>query len=152
MASFSIRRGEIGDLAEITAVFRAASLSNAGDREHLLAHPEVLVFPDASLRAGFTTVATEAGRIVGFATAVPEGGVWELEDLFVEPSRMRHGVGTALMREMLSRIRAEGGDRIDVTANPHADAFYRHMGFVDAGSAVTDFGTAPRMTLRVSTA
>jgi predicted GNAT superfamily acetyltransferase len=38
--------------------------------------------------------------------------------------------------------------RIEVTANPHADAFYRSVGFVDVGETETEFGPAARMELR----
>jgi len=38
---------------------------------------------------------------------------------------------------------------IEVTANPHAMAFYRSVGFVDDGVAETQFGPAPRMRLSV---
>ena len=36
-----------------------------------------------------------------------------------------------------------------MTANPHAMAFYRSVGFVDDGVAETRFGPAPRMRLSV---
>ena len=39
---------------------------------------------------------------------------------------------------------------IEVTANPHAMAFYRSVGFVDDGVAQTRFGPAPRMWLSVA--
>jgi len=38
----------------------------------------------------------------------------------------------------------------EVTANPHALAFYRAVGFIDCGVAETDFGTASRMVLMLS--
>ena len=38
-----VRAAEAGDLGALQRVFRRASLHNAGDREVLLAHPEVLV-------------------------------------------------------------------------------------------------------------
>jgi hypothetical protein len=37
--------------------------------------------------------------------------------------------------------------RIEVTANPHAMAFYERAGFVPDGTAETRFGAAPRMRL-----
>ena len=38
-----IRLGTSADLAAATSVYRRASLSNAGDRDNLLAHPEYLI-------------------------------------------------------------------------------------------------------------
>ena len=41
-----IRLGTPADLAAAADVYRRASLSNAGDRDNLLAHPEYLVQRD----------------------------------------------------------------------------------------------------------
>jgi hypothetical protein len=65
-------------------VFRRASLSNAGDRATLLAHPEHLILGPDGLAERRTLVADENGSVVGFATWTDADGVFELEDLFVE--------------------------------------------------------------------
>jgi GNAT superfamily N-acetyltransferase len=131
-------------------VFRRASLSNAGDRGLLLANPEVLVWPGDSLGDGRTRVAVdEDGVIAGFATALPIYGALELEDLFVEPGRMRQGIARRLVEDVLDRARALSVASVQVTANPHAMAFYTAVGFVPDGTAETRFGPAPRMRLDV---
>jgi hypothetical protein len=43
--------------------------------------------------------------------------------------------------------RRDGIARISVTANPHADAFYRRVGFVHAHDTQTEFGPGLRMEL-----
>jgi GNAT superfamily N-acetyltransferase len=141
-----IRRADPADLDAIREIFRAASLSNEGDRAALLAHPEVLEFLDGAVVDGRVRVAVDDGTVLGFATFTPSAGAWELEDLFVDPAQMRRGVATALVRH----IQAEADvPWIEVTANPHAMAFYRSVGFVDDGVAETRFGPAPRMRLSV---
>jgi GNAT superfamily N-acetyltransferase len=85
-----------------------------------------------------TRVATIEGRIVGFATLVGN----ELEDLFTDPDWMRRGIATALLRDAATRV-----DRIDVTANMHAQAFYEAAGFVRDGLTQTSGGPAHRMHL-----
>jgi GNAT superfamily N-acetyltransferase len=130
-------------------VFRRASLHNAGDREVLLAHPEVLVWPGEAIAGGRVRVAVADGRVVGFATTLPIEAGLELEDLFVEPDRMRGGVGRRLVADVLGIARAEGVEHVWVTANPHAMAFYAAVGFGPAGSAPTRFGPAPRLRLDV---
>jgi predicted N-acetyltransferase YhbS len=87
---------------------------------------------------------------VGFATAVPADGALELEDLFVEPSRMRQGVARRLVADLLSRAAGSGVSRVYVTANPHAMAFYTAVGFLPDGTAETRFGPAPRLRLDVA--
>lgn len=145
-----IRRAERADLDAIREIFRSASLSNEGDRAALLAHPEVLEFPVDALVDGHVRVAVaDDGTVLGFATATPNGGAWELDDLFVDPAHMRRGVATALIRHLSAEADVPW---IEVTANDHAMAFYRSVGFVDHGVTETQFGPALRLRLSVGEA
>jgi GNAT superfamily N-acetyltransferase len=144
-----IRLGVPADLAAVSDVYRSASLSNAGDRDNLLAHPEYLVLGPEGLAEGRTYVAEEEGSLVAFATWAEAGGVVELEDLFVDPGWRRRGIAAALVSHIAQVLRARGVERLEVTANPHAMGFYRAAGFTDCGVTGTVFGTAPRMTLPI---
>jgi GNAT superfamily N-acetyltransferase len=143
--ALEIRTAVVEDLPALRAVFRAASLANAGDRAALLAHPDALVLDHANVAAGRTRGACEAGQVVGFATVLEGGEEVELEDLFVEPAWMRRGVATALVRDALERAHEAGARRLAVTANDHALAFYLACGFVEAGRVATAFGEGRRM-------
>jgi GNAT superfamily N-acetyltransferase len=145
----TVRAAADGDVAALRDVFRRASLSNAGDRDMLLSHPDVLVWSADAIGGGRVRVAVDGGTVVGFATTVPFDGGLELEDLFVEPDRMRGGVGRRLIEDVLDAARAEGVGTVWVTANPHAMPFYTAVGFRPAGTAETAFGSAPRMRLDV---
>ncbi len=145
-----IRLGTPADLAAATSVYRRASLSNAADRDNLLAHPEYLILEREGLAEGRTYVAEEDGAVVGFASWAETDGTTELEDLFVDPRYMRRGIATALVNRIADILRARGVERLEVTANPHALDFYRTAGFTDCGLAETEFGIAPRMVLSIS--
>ena len=145
-----IRLGTSADLAAASGVYRRASLSNAGDRDNLLAHPEYLVLGPEGLAEGRTHVAEQDGSVVGFATWAETAGTIELEDLFVEPGYMRRGIATALVSWIAEVLRARGAERLEVTANPHAMGFYRAAGFIGCGVAETNFGAAPRLVLVLS--
>jgi GNAT superfamily N-acetyltransferase len=145
-----IRLGTPDDLPAAAEVFRGASLSNAGDRDNLLAHPEFLILGPEGLAEGRTYVAEEGGSLAGFASWAEAGGIIELEDLFVRPDWMRRGIATALVSHIAQVLRARGVERLEVTANPDAMGFYRAAGFVDCGVAETYFGTAPRMVLALA--
>jgi GNAT superfamily N-acetyltransferase len=145
-----IRIGTPADLAAATSVYRRALLSNAGDRDNLLAHPEYLVLGPEGLAEGRTHVAVEDGLLVGFATWIETAGIMELEDLFVDPGYMRRGIAAALVNRIVDVLRPRGVERLEVTANPHALGFYRATGFIDCGVAETEFGPAPRMALAIS--
>jgi GNAT superfamily N-acetyltransferase len=87
----------------------------------------------------------EGGRILGFATGVPTGTHVELDDLFVDPDHQRHGVGRVLIEDIVAGARADGMTRVEVTANPDAEAFYEKAGFVATGEVPTEFGPGIRM-------
>jgi len=151
VGGFLVRLADVDEIEEISDIYRRSSLSNAGDREVLLAHPETLVFDGAPIREGRTRVALDNGRIVGFATTRLAGDIVELDDLFVDPAWMRKGVARALVIDAVAVVRAGGSNRIEVTANPHALAFYRAVGFVAEGTSPTQFGVGIRMHLDVAT-
>jgi ribosomal protein S18 acetylase RimI-like enzyme len=144
-----IRLGTPADHPAAAAVYRAASLSNPGDRDALLANPASLEFGQEGLADGRTWIADQDGAVVGFATWAVVDGVTELEDLFVDPACRRQGHARALVARIGDVLRERGVARLEVTANPHAMKFYRAAGFVDAGAASTEFGPAPRMVLRL---
>jgi GNAT superfamily N-acetyltransferase len=146
-----IRVGRPGDTAAREGVLRRASLSNAGDRAALLAHPETLRLSEDLVGRGWARVATlPDGTIVGFASTRPtKATILELDDLFVDPTWMRHGVARALVQTVEAQAVADGMTRVEVTANEHALGFYRAVGFVVDGPADTEFGPGLRMHLDV---
>ena len=145
----SIRTAVPDDLPELQRIYREASLSNWGDRDLLLQHPEVLVFVGSGIAGGHTLVAALDDRIVGFATAVEADSSQELEleDLFVDPSWHRRGIARRLIEDLVRAARSDGSRAILVTGNPHAKAFYLSVGFVERGQALTEFGLASRYRL-----
>jgi GNAT superfamily N-acetyltransferase len=135
-----IRSSTPDDLAAVVDVFHRASLTNEGDREWILANPDRVAVDERPVLEGKTRVAVIDGQVVGFATLVGA----ELEDLFVDPDWTRRGIATALVQDAV----ANGGlERIEVTANGHALAFYERVGFVHDGPAETPGGPAFRMHL-----
>jgi GNAT superfamily N-acetyltransferase len=149
VTSFVIRDAAADDMAALSRVYRRSSLSNEGDRPNLLAHPETLEFSDLAVREGRTRAAVATDGVVGFASWIGSGDDFEIEDMFVEPEWMRRGIGRALVLDMIAIARGRGIGRVEVTANPHALAFYEKAGFVVYREVATTFGTAPRMRLDV---
>jgi GNAT superfamily N-acetyltransferase len=152
MSTIHVRDADAHDEPALARIFRRASLSNAGDRNALLAHPEALTLSADLLARGRTRVATAAGgTVVGFATTRPTGpGVLELDDLFVDPEAMRRGVARHLIHHIATKAQRQHVARIDVTANPHAHSFYTAVGFVVGARVDTEFGPAQRMHLDVA--
>lgn len=125
---------------------RRASLENAGDRKHLLEHPDAIALPVAQLEAGQVFVARSGSLILGFAALEvgPHGDI-ELDGLFVEPSHWRSGIGSALIDFCCEVARKQGARALYVIANPHAKPFYIASGFNTEGARRTRFGEAIAM-------
>ena len=149
MSIVRIRAACASDLPALRDLFRRSSLSNEGDRDLLLARPEVLELKDVGITEGRTQVAVGADdEILGFIITRPlDACVLEIEDLFVDPDWMRTGVASRLVEDLLATASRTGVRRIELTANPHANAFYRHVGFVQGHDSETRLGGAPRMYL-----
>jgi GNAT superfamily N-acetyltransferase len=93
---------------------------------------------------------TSDGTVVGFATGIPHtDSALELEDLFVDPGHRRQGIARTLLADLAASAHRDGITHIEVTANPHADGFYREAGFVAVGHAGTEFGSGARMRLEI---
>jgi ribosomal protein S18 acetylase RimI-like enzyme len=83
-------------------------------------------------------VAEEAGQVVAFAKAGPWmeddfGSVAELDELYVEPSRFRQGIGTRLLRFVEAELAAAGFDRAVLWVlkdDRAAQAFYVERGWL----------------------
>lgn len=148
---FLIRDAELTDMHDLQGVFQRASLSNENDRGLLREHPEWLVLSDEGVHDGRMRVAVgDDGSILGFATYQIAGGLAELEDLFVDPPWMRQGIASSLVRDISAQLRDLHFATLEVTANPHAMAFYTHLGFVEDRVVDTAGYPASRMSRRTS--
>jgi N-acetylglutamate synthase-like GNAT family acetyltransferase len=98
VSTITIRDAARSEKGELEALQLRASLTNAGDRAALLAHPDAIDIPLEQLTAGDVFVLEFHDRIAGFAAVQPRADhEMELDALFVEPELMRHGVGRLLV-------------------------------------------------------
>ncbi|HUE00953.1 MAG TPA: ribosomal protein S18-alanine N-acetyltransferase [Bryobacteraceae bacterium] len=80
----------------------------------------------------FFVIAKCGGRIAGYAVACAEKREAEIASLAVHPDYRRRGVGDALMRYTLRRLRAAGVRRVELmvrTGNAAGAQLYRSLGF-----------------------
>lgn len=144
---FLIRDAELTDMDDLQGVFRRASLSNENDRGLLQEHPEWLVLSDDGVLDRRVRVAVDDDdTVVGFATYLIADGLAELADLFVDPPSMRKGIASSLVRDIAARLNRLHFATLEVTANPHAMAFYERLGFVKTGVVDTAGYPASRMS------
>lgn len=142
MSDFRIRRAVISEQKELEALQLRASLTNAGDRDAILAHPDAIELPLNQIAAGAVFVFERNGVIVGFAALLPRpDGDVELDGLFVDPGARRGGVGRSLVNHCVQIVRAQRSAALCVIGNPHAYDFYIACGFNVVGTTETRFGS-----------
>jgi ribosomal protein S18 acetylase RimI-like enzyme len=150
MKDLLIRRAVTSEQKELEDLQLRASLTNAGDRDALLAHPDAIELPLAQIAAGGVFVAEWNGTIVGFAAVEPRGdGESELDALFVDPHMRRHGIARSLIEYCAEVARTRKSAALCVVGNPHAKEFYTACGFNVIGTAETRFGTGLLMRMIV---
>ena len=149
MTALCARVATDADAEAMQEIYRAASLSNEGDRAELLARPELLILDPELASSGRAVVATaDSVGPVAFASHRPiSDDVSELDDLFTHPAWCRKGAARLLMAAIVDDALTRDIRRIEVTANVHAMAFYEAVGFQHIGTADTELRPAPRMAL-----
>jgi len=142
MTSPILIRAAIGSEREaLERLQTRASLNNPRDRAAILANPEGIDLPATQIEAGRVFIAEQGRSILGFAVVLPrDDGDADLDGLFVEPNRWRHGIGRRLVEHCAAVARSEGAALLHVVGNPHAEAFYLACGFTHAGAIETRFG------------
>jgi len=147
----TIRTARIAERLELEELQRRSSMHEPMYRAQLEAHPDAIELPTEQIALGHVRVAELDGVVIGFVALFERiGDACELDALFVEPGRMRGGIGRRLVEEAVQMARGRGATRIDVDANPQAVAFYEAVGFTTMGETQTRFGPAPRMSLSVA--
>jgi len=150
MHDLLIRRAAVSEQKELEALQLRASLTNAGDRDALLAHHDAIDLPVAQITARGVFVAEWRGTIVGFAAVEPRpDGESELDALFVDPDMRRRGIARLLVAHCAEVARTRESSFLYVVGNPHAREFYAACGFNLIGTTDTRFGTGLLMRMIV---
>ncbi len=127
-----------------------ASLGNSADRDVLLENPDAIELSIEQIAGGNVFVVESDGLIVGFAAIVPRAdGDSELDALFVEPEKWRHGIALMLITHCQDAARQRGSKTIYAIGNPHAKDFYSAVGFNLVGTTQTRFGVGLLFCLAV---
>ena len=146
----TLRLGTSSDQWVLEELQRRASLANPGDREHVLANPEIIQLPISQLESSQVIVAEKNGQAIGFAVVIPRNdGNCELDGLFVDPAAWKMGIGRFLVEESKAMAATSGATYLHVIGNPHAEGFYLKCGFVTEGTHQTQFGPALLMKIEV---
>jgi GNAT superfamily N-acetyltransferase len=150
MGMSRLRNAGAGEARSLEGLQRRSSDVWDAYRAQLAANPDAIELPQSFIDHGWVRVAAaDDGAPIGFSVVIPtDEHVHELDGLFVEPGRMRGGVGRALVEDAAARAAAAGAERLEVTAGP-AQGFYEKVGFEVVGAADTRFGPAVRRRRRL---
>jgi N-acetylglutamate synthase-like GNAT family acetyltransferase len=151
MITYSLRPARADDHDALQALQIRASLSNAGDREILLANPDAMELPVEQIAAGHVFLAESGGAFLGLAALLlRDDGDFELDGLFVEPAHWRSGIGRALIAYCRVFALRQGSNSLYVLANPQAEGFYEKCGFETLGLRKTRFGCGLWMSCKLA--
>ena len=140
---FAIRTAEVGDAPAIAAIGRVAfrAVHDAVIGPEAAASVVELTYSIEALTACITLcagaedahflVADEGDRVIGYLHYDCEGPQAELHRIYVDPDRKRAGIGSALLRELNTRLKP-GTSYVLLVAeqNTGARAFYERHGFL----------------------
>lgn len=126
----TIRRSSLEEAAKLTAIALDAK-RYWGYPEHWIKHWEA----DLTISADFIRdhqvfVAEVDGEVRGFYALCVEGAKAELEHMWVTPAAIGTGVGKELFLDAMERAAALGVRGVELSADPNAAGFYKHMGAV----------------------
>lgn len=144
MPAFAIRDEQERDAAAIRAVTLAAFANMPYSQQTEAAIIDAL---RAAGALAVSLVAVEGDDVVGHVAFSPVSvngaaapGRYGVGPLSVRPGRQRSGIGSALMREGIARLRALGGKGCVVVGDP---AYYERFGFL-ANPGLTVPGVPPQ--------
>jgi GNAT superfamily N-acetyltransferase len=144
-----IRPASVDEASVLTKIAHDAK-RHWGYPEHWIRHWEsdLTISPDF-IRDNHVYVAEEDGEIQGFYALSVAGSKAELEHMWVTPDRIGTGVGKDLFLDAMERAAQLNVDAIEMSADPNAAGFYKHMGATQIGEIDASLDgqsrTLPRM-------
>jgi predicted N-acetyltransferase YhbS len=135
--SLLIRDARPDEAAELTELaLRSKAYWGYGEEFLDRARPELTVTAE-QVAAHPTVVAELDGRVAGMVRLTGTPPAAELDMLFVEPWAIGSGVGRALFSHAATLARLAGHTTMRIQADPGAEPFYRRMGALPAGEAIS---------------
>jgi len=137
----SIRLARTDEASALTELCVRSKASWGYDEAFMALVRVVLVVIPEQIAAGDVWVGTAAdGSVTGMVALGPssELDTIDLDKLFVEPRRIRTGVGRALLAYAIGEARRRGGKRLTILADPYAAGFYERNGARLIGQAPSD--------------
>ena len=80
-------------------------------------------------KAAVYLVAIKYGKVAGVIRGVYDGSRALIHQISVHPKHQKHGIGSALVREIARRFKAMGAPTVSATASTKSEGFFEKAGF-----------------------
>jgi diamine N-acetyltransferase len=156
--SVQIRPATAGDATALSA-FAAETFhvtyAAFNTAENMVAYTDATFSPERQRTeiedpSGFVLLAVDGADIVGYAHIAPGHGALEIKRFYVAPTRHGRGVAQVLMDAVVRTATARGAGALWLSVweqNPRAIAFYRKVGFAEAGVTTFELGSETQRDL-----
>jgi len=144
-----IRRARPDEADHLTALAHAAK-RHWGYPESWIAHwKSDLTITTEFISTNEVFVALAGKDIIGCSALVLSDSVAELEHMWIKPEYMGKGVGRELLAQVTNRAANLDLRELEISADPNAEGFYRHMGAVRIGEIHSEIEGEPRVLPRM---
>jgi GNAT superfamily N-acetyltransferase len=145
MLELELRRASPDDAKALTALAIAAK-SHWGYPERWMQiwRPE-LTFDPEYFEVNESWAASIEDQLVGFYTLLEKDGNAWLENLWVIPDQMGHGVGSLLFKHALRLSKKKGYKILRFESDPNAVGFYTKLGAHQIGERQSEVDGQPRI-------
>jgi N-acetylglutamate synthase-like GNAT family acetyltransferase len=143
------RRARPDEADHLTALAHAAK-RHWGYPESWIAHwKSDLTITSEFISTNEVFVALAGKDIIGCSALVLGDSIAELEHMWIKPEYMGKGVGRELLAQVTNRAANLDLRELEISADPNAEGFYRHMGAVRIGEIQSEIEGQPRVLPRM---
>ena len=127
-----VRSGPL-DAHTLTKIAKTAKSCWGYPKEWLEQWESELTISPKDIDENFVFHVEQDGKVVGFYCLSGENGVFNFEHLWVLPESTGKGLGKMLLEHAKETALQNGGRKLRVESDPHAEGFYLKMGMHRVG-------------------
>ena len=138
MAHIVVRKAKMDEAATLSAICVRSKAHWGYDEDFMRLSHEALTVDPQRIASGHVLAAELDGVLVGIAAIGPDDNGFEIDQFFIDPEAMGHGVGKQLFFALLALAGEHAIAKLSILSDPNAVEFYRRMGARQIGSAPSD--------------
>jgi len=153
--SVKMRPADRADASRLTTIAHAAKRHWNYPEEWIIEWREQLtVTPDYIEEHRVFAIEVD-GAVAGFYALQGDGPAVELDHMWLDPQFIGQGLGRRLVEHAMVQARGAGAQRMEIDSDPHAEAFYAHIGAQRIGKTAApvegdEDRYLPRLSLELS--